>query len=119
MSESNLKIARWKKKHLVCDKCGRLNGNGDKKITKHHIIPLGKGGKDEWDNIQWLCLGCHKKLHNGRERTPEIEVIFKNIYLSLTYQEAEDIIEQIENQKKKLHQDLLKSILPKEFREEV
>ena len=31
----------------------------------HHIVPLSKGGKSEWDNLILLCPNCHKMADNG------------------------------------------------------
>lgn len=25
-----------------------------------HIVPVSKGGRDEFDNVQWSCPGCNK-----------------------------------------------------------
>lgn len=29
----------------------------------HHVIPLCKGGRDEFDNLMLLCKECHKEVH--------------------------------------------------------
>lgn len=26
-----------------------------------HIVPRSRGGKDELDNLQWLCIDCHAR----------------------------------------------------------
>lgn len=31
------------------------------KLTKHHLVPQVKGGKD--GPIMWLCRDCHSQLH--------------------------------------------------------
>lgn len=60
-------IAGWKKKKkfMVCASCGRNDGKGDKMLTRDHIIPVAEGGSNTIDNIQILCLGCHKKKDNA------------------------------------------------------
>lgn len=41
-----------------CRECLR-QGRTTEATTIDHIIPLSQGGKDEDDNCQALCLGCH------------------------------------------------------------
>lgn len=36
-------------------------------ITKDHIIPKSKGGKDELDNYQTMCVRCNKRKGNKTE----------------------------------------------------
>lgn len=33
-------------------------------LAKHHIIFLSQGGKDNLDNIEWLCGKCHHLRHH-------------------------------------------------------
>lgn len=37
--------------------------DGTPYLEHHHIIPLGKGGKDDLSNLVVLCPNCHRKLH--------------------------------------------------------
>lgn len=32
-------------------------------LTKHHMVPKHKGGKNEEANYLWLCGDCHSQLH--------------------------------------------------------
>lgn len=40
-----------------CAKCG---ASGDTTFEIDHIKPVSKGGGHEVNNLQWLCLTCHK-----------------------------------------------------------
>lgn len=40
----------------LCVKCGSYD-----KLTADHIIPLSKGGKSEYSNLQIMCLSCNMK----------------------------------------------------------
>lgn len=43
--------------NYICQCCGL------KASEAHHIVPLGREGKDEMDNIVALCGMCHKGCH--------------------------------------------------------
>jgi 5-methylcytosine-specific restriction endonuclease McrA len=38
-------------------------------LTRDHVIPLSKGGKDRWSNVVTACRQCNTRKGN---RTPEI-----------------------------------------------
>jgi len=61
------KSHKKRKARLVCEICGISNGKGDKEITEHHKKPRSEGGSNRRWNIQRICLGCHKKIHNGKD----------------------------------------------------
>lgn len=48
----------WKE-HPHCVNCGRLVDYPDG-FEVDHIVPLYKGGADDEDNCQVLCIECHK-----------------------------------------------------------
>ena len=52
----------WRKNRLdylraypICVVCGQLATDVD------HIVPLAKGGSNEWTNLQAMCHSCHAK----------------------------------------------------------
>lgn len=49
-----------------CAYCGKYFDHDE--LTRDHIIPKSKGGKNTWDNIITACKGCNGKK---RDRTPE------------------------------------------------
>lgn len=109
MGESKIRI---KLEDKTCALCGRKNGKRNKQITKHYVIPLAWGGKDDLSNIQFLCMGCHKGIHNpppkkinpkALEEYP-INLSFGRLQLQVNLQEADYIINQIEEQRRELDQ---------------
>lgn len=56
-SLSNRELFR-RDKHL-CAYCG--NTFPDSKLTRDHIIPRSKGGKDIWTNVVTCCARCNQK----------------------------------------------------------
>lgn len=42
-------------------KCGKLLRHDVKKLTKDHILPLSKGGKNVWENVTTLCQKCNNR----------------------------------------------------------
>ena len=56
-SKTDINNKRIEQKHKcnMCDKC--LN---DSSYESDHIKPWSKGGKSNYDNLQILCVSCHK-----------------------------------------------------------
>jgi 5-methylcytosine-specific restriction endonuclease McrA len=54
---------RWyvfKRDNYTCQMCGRTH------LTHphcHHIIPVGRGGSHNTNNLITLCESCHKQIH--------------------------------------------------------
>ena len=50
----------------ICGYCGRFTT--DEKMTRDHIVPKSRGGKDTWENLISACKKCNNHKDN---RTPE------------------------------------------------
>ena len=49
---------RW-----TCQYCGRYQGELSKheRLTRDHVKPVSRGGKDTWDNVVTSCSTCNDK----------------------------------------------------------
>jgi len=52
----------------MCGKKVSPKFKGNKKANCHHIVPLGCGGNNCFDNLITLCAGCHKKIHKRKNK---------------------------------------------------
>ena len=50
----------------ICIYCGKQYGDGG--LTRDHVIPISRGGRDTWSNVVTACKRCN--AHKGR-RTPD------------------------------------------------
>ncbi len=50
----------------ICMYCGREFS--DAELTRDHVLPLSRGGKDRWSNVVTACKGCNMQKGN---RTPD------------------------------------------------
>ncbi len=44
----------YRQVNLTCANCGCVGP-----LETDHVVPLHRGGKDEWSNLQSLCKECH------------------------------------------------------------
>lgn len=54
--------ANYVKSHPLCERClkeGRITPVEE----VHHIIPLSRGGTNQFCNLMSLCQSCHTKIH--------------------------------------------------------
>lgn len=54
---NKMRFAIYEKDHYRCRKCGRKTND----LEIDHIIPIAKGGKSTFDNLQTLCHKCNCK----------------------------------------------------------
>lgn len=50
------------KKHPLCERCLK-EGKTTPVEEVHHIIPLSRGGTNQFSNLMSLCQSCHTKIH--------------------------------------------------------
>jgi 5-methylcytosine-specific restriction enzyme A len=62
-------VSDWAKRRAngICQLCQShapfITKQGDPFLETHHIISLGKDGKDNIENTVALCPNCHRKMH--------------------------------------------------------
>uniref|UniRef100_A0A6H1ZL28 Putative homing endonuclease n=1 Tax=viral metagenome TaxID=1070528 RepID=A0A6H1ZL28_9ZZZZ len=54
-----------------CELCHRWTLHGH----CHHIKSRGAGGDDTYENMVYLCVGCHTDAHNGKISKHELMVL--------------------------------------------
>lgn len=59
LTPSNL----WKRDKYTCQYCGRHRHDfkATEKLTRDHIHPTARGGKDVWENVVAACSTCNNK----------------------------------------------------------
>lgn len=72
---------RW-----TCGYCGRIFSA--MKLTRDHIIPVSRGGKDIWSNV---ITACEMDNHRKDDRTPE-EAGMELLFVPYTPNRAEHLI---------------------------
>lgn len=92
--------------HSTCAYCGKVCKAGD--ITREHIVPVSKGGLDEWENVVVACKGC-----NGLKGCRSLDATgFKLLYLPYRPSVWEDFILSGRNIRADVH-EWLAAKLPK------
>ena len=79
----------------ICQACGKeglspLSTDDDFLASIDHVIPLSRGGTNDDDNIQLLCLPCN--LKKGNMTMPEfIDYLTKSSELELYFKELSNL----------------------------
>jgi len=58
--------ALFARDRFVCMYCGDQFPRSE--LTRDHVLPVSKGGRDDWQNVVTACLGCNMLKSN---RTPQ------------------------------------------------
>lgn len=78
--------ALFRRDQHICAYCG--NSFSHDHLTRDHVMPSSRGGKDQWNNVVASCGGCNKFKDN---RTPE-EAGMKLLYVPYAPNRAEYLI---------------------------
>lgn len=78
--------ALFRRDQHICAYCGGEFGHLD--LTRDHVMPTSRGGKDIWQNVVASCSGCNKVKD---DRTPE-ESGMKLLYVPYAPNRAEYLI---------------------------
>lgn len=71
-----LQIACFQRDHFTCQRCGyEAQRMFDGTLNADHIIPRSRGGQTVLENLQTMCVPCHKQKTraeaNAWKRKPE------------------------------------------------
>jgi 5-methylcytosine-specific restriction endonuclease McrA len=50
-------VALFARDRMLCLYCGEHFSRGE--LTRDHVVPLSKGGRDAWENCVTACLSCN------------------------------------------------------------
>ncbi|WP_440223381.1 HNH endonuclease [Dokdonella sp. MW10] len=50
-------VALFSRDRMLCLYCGQHFSRGD--LTRDHVIPISRGGRDTWQNVVTACLACN------------------------------------------------------------
>ena len=84
---SNLKL--FERDRHLCAYCGTAFEH--ERLTRDHVMPVSRGGKDSWTNVVAACGPCNRRKSN---RTPE-EARMPLLYVPYTPNWFEDFILQM------------------------
>lgn len=98
----------FRRDRFMCAYCGGIHPRG---LTRDHIVPLSRGGKDTWLNVCASCSAC-----NARKGAKLLEELgWELLYLPYAPNHQEGLL--LENRRILGDQmELLKSMLPKHSR---
>lgn len=65
--------ALFRRDQNICLYCGNRFENGD--LSRDHVIPLSRGGSDEWTNVVTACKRCNARKGNRMPEEREMELL--------------------------------------------
>jgi 5-methylcytosine-specific restriction endonuclease McrA len=65
--------ALFERDNYQCMYCGRQNGYYH--LTRDHIVPSSRGGRDSWENCVAACRRCNQFKGNRRIEETELELL--------------------------------------------
>lgn len=68
-----LQQACFQRDNYTCQRCGFVGRPNAAELNADHVIPRAEGGTDDLDNLETLCVPCHKhktaeEARRGRHR---------------------------------------------------
>jgi len=96
--------ALFRRDRYMCAYCGRVTRT---ELTRDHIVPYSRGGKDSWMNCCAACVSCN--MHKGSRLLEELG--WKLLYVPYTPNHQEGLILQNRNILQD-QMDLLSSMVP-------
>lgn len=99
----------FRRDHRMCCYCGKIFKGED--LTRDHVIPRSRGGKDIWTNVVTSCQHCNQKKDHYLLEECGMEML----YIPYTPNHAEALI--LENRNVLYSQmDYLKAYIPEQSR---
>lgn len=100
--------ALFRRDRYMCAYCGKVSRSG---LTRDHIVPLSRGGRDTWSNCCTCCIVCNSRKG---ARLPE-ELGWDLLYVPYVPNHQEGLI--LENRRILADQmELLSSMVPRHSR---
>ena len=69
----------WIRDKYTCQYCGRHRSifKAGERLTRDHIIPESKGGRDVWENVVTACSSCNNKKADSQLHHTEMTLLKK------------------------------------------
>jgi hypothetical protein len=64
----------FRRDHHICAYCG--DELSEHKLTRDHIIPFSRGGRDNWMNVVTACRWCNQKKGNRSLEDAHLQLLY-------------------------------------------
>lgn len=54
-----------------CNACGQTTADSDGEV--HHLTRSGTARDERRENLLWVCIPCHRRLHSAEGRRPHVQ----------------------------------------------